>query len=85
MDASTDCDCDCACSLWEDFEAIRLEKKDFEASLECCLGDVLPGEEGKSDRVPILGEAEPFSDRICMFVFADRPWRAGDKGGEIGD
>lgn len=64
---------------------MRFEKKDFEASLECCLGEVLPGEEGVSDTSPILGETAPFSVRICMSMFVERAGRPGDRGGDLGD
>lgn len=62
-----------------------LEKKDFEASLECCFGDTLPGETGASGEVPNLGEAGPFSALICMSRVVVAPLRAGDRGGERGD
>jgi len=61
------------------------EKKDFDASRECNFGDVLSGDEDISGRTPILGESDLSAGRICMFMFGDRPWRAGDKGGEPGD
>lgn len=59
-------DCACACNLCDDFEAIRFEKKDFEASLACCLGDVLDGEDGASGIPPNSGEAVMLSGRICI-------------------
>ena len=45
---------DDTCNLWDDLDAMRLEKKDLEGSRECCLGDARSGEEGSSGMAVIV-------------------------------
>lgn len=78
-------DCACACNLCDDFEAIRFEKKDFEASLLCCLGDNLVGDDGASGCPPISGEVVMWSGRICIADVLAWAGKAGDRGGDRGE
>lgn len=82
---TTSAPCAGPCSLCEDFAAIKLEKNDFEASRECCFGDVLLGEQGTSGVVLIAGEIGPFSARMCVSMFVDWLGRLGERGGDRGE
>ena len=70
---------------------MRFEKKDLEASLECCCGgcdgEARFGEEGKSRVGPMPGEAGPDSGRTRMSMLAAAACavRDGDRGGECGE
>lgn len=64
---------------------MRFEKKDLEASLECCFGDVLVGDEGVSGISLILGDVGAFSTRTYMSCVAACVERTGDRGGDLGE
>lgn len=65
---------------------MRFEKNDLEASRECCLGDVLVGEEGATV-VPLnTGEAGVFSGLSCVSNVVDEfGANVGDRGGDRGE